>query len=121
MSPSLLAAALAILVVSTAAAQDTTHGDGFYALCNDAPNTQPDGWRRPLCLAYVNGLNDMAGYLQPPGKAGLVCAPQSVTIDQFLDALGSVDSRDSQFERSMIQGCLWEACFECHGSAGVER
>ena len=38
-----------------------------------------------------------------------------------LTALGSVDSWDSHFERSMIQGCLWEAYFECHGSAGVER
>jgi Rap1a immunity proteins len=118
MRPSWLAAALAILVVSTAAAQDTTHGDGFYALCNDAPNTQPDGWRRPLCLAYVNGLNDMAGYLQPPGKAGLVCAPQSVTIDQFLDALVQYLRDNPARRQELTAELLWEAAAKSYPCPG---
>ena len=44
-----------------------------------------------------------------------------IVIPEEYGGLGSVDSKDSHFRRSMIQGCLWEAYFECDGSAGVER
>jgi hypothetical protein len=35
-------------------------------------------------------------------------------------ALGSVDSRDSLFRRSVIQDCLWGGGFGCDVSFGVE-
>jgi hypothetical protein len=118
MRPSWLAPALAILVVSTAAAQDTAYGDGFYAMCNEGPNTEPDSWRRPLCIAYIKGLNDMAGYLKPSSKAGLACVPPSATLDQFLDILVQYLRDNPARRQELTAELMWEAAAKSYPCPG---
>jgi hypothetical protein len=76
-------ALVTIGVARPAMSDDIAADNGFYAECNEDNPTTKTARGRFLCLAYVKGLYDMAAYLQPASKAGLVCSPDGVTIDQY--------------------------------------
>ena len=92
-----------------ASAQDWMRGSSFYTLCNEAPAKPADDWSRLICTAYVKGLADMAGYLQPANKAGLVCAPEGTTVSQYLDMLVKYLRDNPARQQELTPELLWEA------------
>jgi len=46
---------------------------------------------------------------------------QTVSLNELLDALGGVDSRDSLLGANQIQGCFWGGSLGCDGTVGFER
>jgi hypothetical protein len=101
-----LALVVAVCVTRPAATEDVARGNNFYTLCSDAVGPTAD---RLVCLAYVKGLYDMAGYLQPPSKAGLVCAPDAVTMDQYLDILLKYLRDNPERRQALTAELMWEA------------
>src|SRR5882757_4918762 len=103
---------LALVVAGSVAhpvmSEDVARGNRFYALCGDAvgQTAKPD---RIVCLAYVKGLYDMAGYLQPASKAGLVCAPDGVTMDQYLDILLAYLRDNPERRHALTAELRWES------------
>lgn len=98
---------LAVLMVTSARAGDATLGGGFYDHCKEAAD-----WERTTCLAYIKGLYDMAGYLQPPSKARLVCAPHGVTLAQYLDILIKYLEDNPERRPRPTAELIWEAASE---------
>jgi hypothetical protein len=107
-----------VLVVAFGAArpamsEDVARGNGFYVLCSDAVGpTANQG--RIVCLAYVKGLYDMAGYLQPASKAGLVCSPEGVTMDQYLDILVKYLRDNPERRQALTAELMWEAASKAY-------
>jgi hypothetical protein len=97
------------LLVMPASAQDWMHGNAFYTLCNEASAKPADDWGRLACTAYVKGLYDMAGYLQPANKAGLVCAPEGVTVAQYFDILIKYVRDNPARRQELTAELMWEA------------
>lgn len=98
-----------LLLASTAISpsawsQEIVTGKGFLARCSGATE-----WQRIACLSYVMGLHDMAGYLKPTDKFGLVCAPQGVTIIQYHDILLKYLLDHPERGQKLSAELLWEA------------
>jgi hypothetical protein len=108
-----LALVVAVCVALPAMSQDVARGNRFYALCGDAVGQTADPGRI-VCLAYVKGLYDMAGYLQPASKAGLVCAPDGVTMDQYLDILLNYLRDNPERRQTLTAELMWEAASKAY-------
>jgi len=101
---------LSLSVALPAASEDFGHGNGFHRYCSDfAPTTKSAEWGRLVCVSYLRGLLDMATYLQPASKASLVCWPEAVTYDQFLDVLLKYLKDNPARRHDLTAELIWEA------------
>ncbi|MFI4976401.1 MAG: Rap1a/Tai family immunity protein [Caulobacterales bacterium] len=115
--PRLMAAALAMAVLTSAAARSATSdleyytGDDLYLQCKAAPADADFQTRQARCLAYVIGVSDAEQAAQgaAAGPPATVCLSASVTSPQLIDAVVKFMDGHPEKRRLAAQDLVLEA------------